>query len=246
MQSKRTLGDAYVLETIEKVISIIAKETGFDGIQLQALDYFSNLINAYLDNMFTSAHRLADLNTYFKTQSKDTTVEKLPAFLPSDDEESDEEVTEGGLPSYVPRHLPTFPSKHSFRKTPVYISRPDDPQKVRELNSEQSRTVEENLKKLMSAENDISRQKNEDSTSTKIDSIMNDITIPIVNYEIFIQRRKRQKQSGTTLNVEGANEPKLNNNDSNESNNEMTANTNEFDQDSNKDTTQNTSSQTLT
>lgn len=27
--------------------------------------------------------------------------------------------------------------------------------------------------------------------------------MPIVNYEVFIQRRKRQKQSGATLNVEG-------------------------------------------
>lgn len=34
--------------------------------------------------------------------------------------------------------------------------------------------------------------------------------MPIVNYEGFIQRRKRSKQSGTTLNVEGSDDPKSN------------------------------------
>jgi hypothetical protein len=97
----------------------------------------------------------------------------------------------------------------------VYINRPDDPQKVRELNSEQSRTVEENLKKLMSAENKLLRQANEDSASVLFESTSttaSSIMMPIVNYEGFIQRRKRQKQSGTTLNVEGSDEPKTNNN----------------------------------
>lgn len=60
---------------------------------------------------------------YFKTvRSNKSTLEEIPEFLPSENEESDEEEeedTEGGVPTYVPRHLPSFPSKHSFRQTPV-------------------------------------------------------------------------------------------------------------------------------
>lgn len=95
---------------------------------------------------------------------------------------------------------------------------------MRELNSEQSRTVEENLKKLMSAENQLLRQANVDSATALIPTATttaNNIMMPIVNYEGFLQRRKRSKQSGTTLNVEGSDEPKLgtkksNNNDGEE------------------------------
>lgn len=103
----------------------------------------------------------------------------------------------------------------------MYINRPDDPQKVRELNSEQSRTVEENLKKLMSAENKLLRQANVQSASALLESTSttaSSIMMPIVNYEGFIQRRKKQKQSGTTLNVEGSDEPKTNNNNNNGNN----------------------------
>ena len=50
-------------------------------------------------------------------------MESIPEFLPSDNEDSEDEAedqtTEGGMPTYVPRHLPSFPSKHSFRQTPV-------------------------------------------------------------------------------------------------------------------------------
>lgn len=63
---------------------------------------------------------------YFKTsKSNKSTLENTPEFLPSDHEESDEEEEDeqmvGGMPTYVPRHLPSFPSKHSFRQTPVSI-----------------------------------------------------------------------------------------------------------------------------
>lgn len=75
---------------------------------------------------------------------------------------------------------------------------------MRELNSEQSRTVEENLKKLMATENQILKE------SSGIQVIEDEYMMPIVNYEGFLQRRKKSKQKGTTLNVEGSNEPKIN------------------------------------
>ncbi|GAN04699.1 bromodomain associated domain protein [Mucor ambiguus] len=260
MQNKRAFSDDYTFEVNEKVVSIVAKETGFQGIEPQALEAFTSLLDSYVDKMLSSAHRFAELGNrakpnihditrslensgveisnfkeylhtkvndtktaklkkkYFKTQKMTSTLESIPNFLPSDNEDSEDEAedhtTEGGMPTYVPRHLPSFPSKHSFRQTPIYINRPDDPQKVRELTSEQSRTVEENLKKLMSAENQLLRQANVDSANAMLESTStttsSNIMMPIVNYEVFIQRRKRQKQSGTTLNVEGSDEPKPN------------------------------------
>lgn len=263
MNGKRSLGDAFTSEVNEKVVSIVAKETGFQGMQSQALDSMANLLGSYIEKMLTSAHLYAELgnrakpnihdirrsledtgielntfqnylktklndsdtvkktNKYFKaSKSVQSTLESTPEFLPSDNEDSDEdEENENGLPTYVPRHLPAFPSKHSFRQTPIYIDRPDDPQKVRELNSEQSRTVEENLKKLMSAENQLLRQSNADTLLVPT-SAANNIMMPIVNYEGFLQRRKRSKQSGTTLNVEGSDDKsgkkKSNNNDGEE------------------------------
>lgn len=54
------------------------------------------------------------------TRSNESTVENTPEFLPSDNEDSDEEVERDSTrPGYVASHFPTFPSKHSFRQTPV-------------------------------------------------------------------------------------------------------------------------------
>ncbi|ORX58949.1 hypothetical protein DM01DRAFT_1405552 [Hesseltinella vesiculosa] len=128
--------------------------------------------------------------------SNDSTIETIPDFLPSDDDD-DEDDKEGaeqghaGASSYVPSFLPPFPSKHSFRHTPVYIDRPDNAQYVRELNSQQSRTVEENLKRLMAKETEILRESemsNKNKSSLDVKNI-----IPMVNYEVSLQRRKRAK-----------------------------------------------------
>ncbi|KAG0186762.1 hypothetical protein DFQ28_007330 [Apophysomyces sp. BC1034] len=125
-------------------------------------------------------------------QSRKSTVEKMPQFLPSEDEEEDEDLEEAtDLPVYVPAHLPRFPSKHSFKQTPVYIQRPDDPQKVRELNSQQSRTVEENLKRLMSTENQLARRPAEKLLTNEGGDDAISMMMPIVNYESAMQRRKR-------------------------------------------------------
>ncbi|KAF9149877.1 hypothetical protein BG015_008310 [Linnemannia schmuckeri] len=90
--------------------------------------------------------------------------EKKTLLLDSDiednsdsDEEEDEKPGTAKVTArtIVPDHLPPFPSKHSYKQTPVFVKRPTDPQKIRELNAEQSRLVESNLKKLMAAENKV-------------------------------------------------------------------------------------------
>jgi hypothetical protein len=46
MQTKRTISDAFILESMEKIISILLKDQGFEGIQPQALDMFSNTLHS--------------------------------------------------------------------------------------------------------------------------------------------------------------------------------------------------------
>ncbi|OKL57973.1 hypothetical protein UA08_06796 [Talaromyces atroroseus] len=53
--------------------------------------------------------------------------------------------------SYIPAHFPHFPSKHTYRFTPVYTERETDPRKIRELGMEDSRFGEEALRKLARA-----------------------------------------------------------------------------------------------
>lgn len=77
------------------------------------------------------------------------------------------------------------------RNVQVYIKRPDDPQKIRELNSQQSRIVEENLKRLMSAENKLIRKRRLPEDALPEDDEI--LRVPIVNYETSMQRRKRAK-----------------------------------------------------
>ncbi|KAG0095014.1 transcription initiation factor TFIID subunit 8 [Podila epicladia] len=94
--------------------------------------------------------------------------EKTTVLLDSDIEdnsESDEEDNKDAAGNKitartpVPDHLPPFPSKHSYRQT----ARPTDPQKIRELNAEQSRLVESNLKRLMAAENKVAMAAHKDT-----------------------------------------------------------------------------------
>ncbi|ORZ15004.1 transcription factor TFIID complex subunit 8 C-term-domain-containing protein [Lobosporangium transversale] len=112
----------------------------------------------------------------------------------------------------VPDHLPPFPSKHSYKQTPVFVKRPTDPQKIRELNAEQSRLVESNLKRLMAAENkvgmtaaahkdasaaaaDLLMVKEEQVDTTTEEAVNRRVltkleALPVVNYEFT----KRQQQ----------------------------------------------------
>ncbi|PYH48627.1 uncharacterized protein BP01DRAFT_371554 [Aspergillus saccharolyticus JOP 1030-1] len=53
--------------------------------------------------------------------------------------------------SHIPKHFPAFPSKHTYRHTPVFTEREQDARKIRERATEDGRHGEEALRKLARA-----------------------------------------------------------------------------------------------
>lgn len=53
---------------------------------------------------------------------------------------------------YIPSHLPPFPSKHTYKATPVFTDRENDPRKIREKATEEGILAEQSLRKLMAAQ----------------------------------------------------------------------------------------------
>jgi transcription initiation factor TFIID subunit 8 len=54
--------------------------------------------------------------------------------------------------AYIPTHFPPFPSKHTYKATPVYTNRENDPRKIREKATEEGILAEQSLRKLMAAQ----------------------------------------------------------------------------------------------
>lgn len=90
-------------------------------------------------------------------------VEPAPALLPSPPPDEDPFA---GLPfldatlsgeedrarsAYIPKHFPAFPSRHTYRHTPVFTQREHDPRRIRERATEDGRLGEEALRKLARA-----------------------------------------------------------------------------------------------
>ncbi|CAO2653325.1 Nn.00g027360.m01.CDS01 [Neocucurbitaria sp. VM-36] len=53
---------------------------------------------------------------------------------------------------YIPTHFPAFPSKHTYKATPVFTDRENDPRKIREKATEEGILAEQSLRKLMAAQ----------------------------------------------------------------------------------------------
>ena len=53
--------------------------------------------------------------------------------------------------TYIPTHLPPFPSRHTYKATAVYSPREADPRRIRELATEEGKLGEEALRKLAGA-----------------------------------------------------------------------------------------------
>ncbi|KAF2257748.1 hypothetical protein CC78DRAFT_538304 [Lojkania enalia] len=53
---------------------------------------------------------------------------------------------------WIPKHFPPFPSKHTWKSTPVFTERESDPRKIREKAAEEGILAEQSLRKLMAAQ----------------------------------------------------------------------------------------------
>jgi len=51
--------------------------------------------------------------------------------------------------AYIPKHFPSFPSKHTYKSTPVFAKRENDPRRIREKAAEEGIQSEKSLRKLM-------------------------------------------------------------------------------------------------
>jgi transcription initiation factor TFIID subunit 8 len=51
--------------------------------------------------------------------------------------------------AYIPKHFPPFPSQHTYKSTPVYAKRENDPRRIREKAAEEGIGAEKSLRKLM-------------------------------------------------------------------------------------------------
>lgn len=54
--------------------------------------------------------------------------------------------------AYIPKHFPPFPSTHTYKATPVFTKRENDPRKIREKATEDGILAEQSLRKLMAAQ----------------------------------------------------------------------------------------------
>ncbi|KAB8073122.1 transcription factor TFIID complex subunit 8 C-term-domain-containing protein [Aspergillus leporis] len=105
--------------------------------------------------------RVDDLSPLVKTLSN---VEPVPTLLPSSPPDEDDSFKilpslgpqlsgedDRARSAYIPKHFPEFPSKHTYRHTPVFTEREQDPRKIRERATEDGRHGEEALRKLARA-----------------------------------------------------------------------------------------------
>lgn len=53
--------------------------------------------------------------------------------------------------SYIPDHLPSFPSKHTYLTTPVFTERPREPRVIREMATQEAMLAESALRKILAA-----------------------------------------------------------------------------------------------
>ncbi|CAB4384336.1 hypothetical protein RhiirA5_360890 [Rhizophagus irregularis] len=86
----------------------------------------------------------SDLKSSIQSESQSKTP-SMTLYNPEDINEDDEY-----RPKYVPSHMPPFPAKHSYKKTPVYPKlNIHNPIKLREMKLKEVKLVEKSLYKLV-------------------------------------------------------------------------------------------------
>ncbi|KMP05794.1 hypothetical protein CIHG_04965 [Coccidioides immitis H538.4] len=170
--------DASVDQLLNMAIGVSLREAGFDHAEPVALDSFRNGVEECMEfhsrdfehALDQHAISLDSLRPHLKCPRKAT---QTPAILPSPP--PDEGTPQTYLPflgpelsatddkrtySYIPKHFPKFPSKHTYQDTHVYTERETDPRKIRERATEEGRLGEEALRKLTHAAKE-SRSRNQ-------------------------------------------------------------------------------------
>lgn len=95
----------------------------------------------------TTSPRAEPLQTASPTLSpEDDLLRSLPFLGPHLSGENDRADCR-----YIPKHLPQFPSRHTYRYTPVFTEREQDPRKIRERATEDGRQGEDALRRLARA-----------------------------------------------------------------------------------------------
>ncbi|THC92287.1 hypothetical protein EYZ11_008237 [Aspergillus tanneri] len=160
--SEPAITDASSIDHLmSRSIGFSLRENGFDLADPVALDSFRNAAEEYFEHALKRhSLRVDDLIPHVKTIRD---LEPTPTLLPSPPPEDDSFKT---LPSlgprlsgeddrvrsaHIPKHFPEFPSKHTYRHTPVFTEREQDPRKIRERATEDGRHGEEALRKLARA-----------------------------------------------------------------------------------------------
>lgn len=107
---------------------------------------FSHLTPDDLRPYLTTSHTVAPIPTLIPSPPPEDKVTRELPFLNA------LRVDEGQTNrSYVPRHFPDFPSKHTYSTTAVFTERDNDARKIRERAAEDGRHGEEALRKLAGA-----------------------------------------------------------------------------------------------
>lgn len=102
---------------------------------------------------------LNDLRPLVKNPQPETKIPILPPSPPPEDELARNHAFLTALRdqenqtnrSYIPKHFPDFPSKHTYSSTSVFTERDNDPRKIREQAADDGRHGEDALRRLASA-----------------------------------------------------------------------------------------------
>ncbi|KAJ6181341.1 hypothetical protein N7519_011802 [Penicillium mononematosum] len=143
--------DTQLDQLMNRAIGQTLKDSGFELADPAALSSLCSATEEYMlrlstfirQSMLSARRTHADIITISPPENE---ISKSLPFLTALSSEDDRASR-----PYIPKHFPSFPSKHTYSATAVFIGRDNDPRKIRERAAEDGRHGEEALRKLASA-----------------------------------------------------------------------------------------------
>lgn len=113
--------------------------------------------------------------------------------------------------AYIPKHFPPFPSKHTYKATPVFTEREHDPRKIREKATEEGVLSEQSLRKLMAAKKaGIQKQsagkRKRSKRMQESDKLWQEAMASLVEDEKKVEKEEQQRQARELADAEAAEE----------------------------------------